>query len=108
MTIPNPGAPIILKLSGLAELPKEFSLGQNYPNPFNPVTNVQFSIASRQLTILKVYDVLGQEVSTLVDEVKEPGKYTVSWDAGKLASGVYIYSITAGSFSERRKMLLIR
>ena len=107
-TVSNPGSPIVLKLSGSAEIPKEFSLGQNFPNPFNPVTSFKFSIASRELTVLKVYDVLGQEVSTLVNEVKEPGVYTISWDAGKLSSGVYVYSITAGSFSERKKMMLIR
>lgn len=106
--ISNPVTGFTLRLSGQGEFPKEFSLGQNYPNPFNPVTNFQFSIANRQLAVLKVYDVLGQEVATLVNEVKEPGEYYVSWDASKFASGVYVYSITAGTFSERKKMLLVR
>src|SRR5207247_893290 len=108
VVITDPESPIALKLSGSGEFPKEFSLGQNYPNPFNPGTNIQFSITSRQLTVLKVYDVMGQDVATLVDEVKEPGEYTVSWDASKLASGVYVYSITAGTFGERKKMLVVR
>jgi hypothetical protein len=89
-------------------LPEAFSLSQNYPNPFNPTTNFQFSIASLQLTILKVYDVLGREVATLVNEVKPPGEYTVWWDATGVPSGVYFYRLTAGAFSETRKLILLR
>jgi hypothetical protein len=96
-------------------LPTVCDLKQNYPNPFNPVTTLQFSIVnhaegipSGQLTVLKVYDVLGREVATLVNEVKPPGSYTVQWDASNLASGVYFYRLTSGEFGQTRKLLLLR
>jgi hypothetical protein len=91
-----------------SHIPARFALNQNYPNPFNPATNCQFSIANRQLTILKVYDVLGQEVATLVNEVKQPGTYTVQWDASGVASGVYFYRLQAGGFVQTKKLLLLR
>jgi hypothetical protein len=100
------------------ETPTAFSLGQNYPNPFNPVTNIQFTIVSaqsgsasggnRQLTIVKVFDVLGREVATLVNEVKEPGRYTVEFDASSLSSGVYFYRLSAGQYVECRKMIVMK
>jgi hypothetical protein len=92
----------------VAALPESFRLEQNYPNPFNPVTNFQFSIANSQLTILKVYDVLGREVATLVNEVRESGMHIVQWNAGGVASGVYFYRIQAGSFVETKKLLVLR
>ncbi len=88
-----------------------FSLEQNYPNPFNPVTNFQFSIANRQLTILKVYDLLGREVARLVNEVKEPGSHTVTWDAsrqGGIPSGVYFYRLTTPDGRVVRKAVLMK
>ena len=94
-------------------VPVGFELYDNYPNPFNPTTKIQFSIADRQLTIVKVYDVLGREVVTLVNEVKEPGTYTVEFsakggDGSNLASGVYFYRLQAGSFVETKKLLLLK
>ena len=89
-------------------LPAKYQLYQNYPNPFNPTTNIQFSIPNSQLTILKVYDVLGREVATLVNELKQAGEYRVTWDASKMPSGVYFYRLTAGSFSQTRKLVLLR
>jgi hypothetical protein len=89
-------------------MPTGFRLEQNYPNPFNPVTNFQFSILNSQLTILKVYDLLGREVATLVNEVKQPGTYTVQFEARGLASGVYFYRLIAGEHILQRKMLLLR
>jgi photosystem II stability/assembly factor-like uncharacterized protein len=89
-------------------LPVKFSLEQNYPNPFNPTTNFQFSIANLQLTVLQVYDVLGREVVTLVSEVKQPGSYTVRWDASNNSSGVYYYRLQAGTATQTKKMILIR
>jgi hypothetical protein len=89
-------------------LPAAFSLLQNYPNPFNPATNIQFSIDNPQLTIVKVYDVLGREVATLVNEIKQPGTHTVQWDASGFASGVYLYRLQAGTFTETRKLVLLR
>ena len=88
--------------------PSIFSLHQNYPNPFNPSTSVRYSVAKRGQTMLKVYDVLGQEVSTLVNEVKDPGEYNVSWDASRSSSGVYFYRLTSGSSSVAGKMVLMK
>jgi M6 family metalloprotease-like protein len=85
-----------------------YKLGDNYPNPFNPSTKIAFQIADVGLVTLKVYDVLGREAATLVDAVKQPGTFTVQFDAGNLASGVYYYRIQAGQFSAARKMLLMR
>jgi hypothetical protein len=88
--------------------PTAFRLYQNYPNPFNPVTNFKFTIVNSQLTILKVYDVLGREVATLVNEVKQPGAYAVQWDASGVASGVYFYRLQAGGFVQTKKLLLLK
>jgi subtilisin family serine protease len=89
-------------------VPLEFSLSQNYPNPFNPATSMQYAIGSRQFVSLKVYDVLGNEVAALVNEEKEPGVYDVSFDGSNLSSGLYFYKLQAGSFSEIKKMLLLK
>jgi hypothetical protein len=89
-------------------VPSAFNLYQNYPNPFNPITNIKFSIARSQLTILSVYDILGREVKTLVKEIKQPGVYTVQWDASKIPSGIYFYRLNVGEFIETKKLLLIR
>ncbi|QQS38241.1 MAG: T9SS type A sorting domain-containing protein [Ignavibacteriales bacterium] len=97
-------------------IPNTFSLEQNYPNPFNPATKIKYSIPSvetRQVlslhrVTLKVYDILGNEVSKLVDEFKDAGSYEVVFDASSLASGFYIYKLTAGNFTSSKKMLLIK
>jgi ligand-binding sensor domain-containing protein len=91
-----------------SEVPYEYSLGQNYPNPFNPSTKIQFTIVNRQLTIVKVFDLLGREVATLVNEVKEPGTYTVQFDGSNLASGVYFYRLQAGDFVETKKLMILK
>jgi DNA-binding beta-propeller fold protein YncE len=93
---------------GRGEPADAFALLQNYPNPFNPTTRIQFTIVNRQLTIVKVYDVLGGEVATLVNEVKEPGTYTVQFDGSVLASGVYLYRLQAGDFVQMKRMLLVK
>ena len=89
-------------------LPLDYSLSQNYPNPFNPSTNIQFSIPQQSFVTLKVYDILGSEIATLVNEQKAAGKYEVNFDASSLSSGVYIYKIQAGSFISSKKMILIK
>ncbi len=86
----------------------EFSLEQNYPNPFNPSTIIQYSIAEKQNVILKVYDVLGNEISTLVNKELPAGEYEVMFDASNLPSGVYIYTIRAGNYFNSKKMMLIK
>lgn len=90
------------------EIPGDFTLEQNYPNPFNPSTRIswQSPVGSRQT--LKVYDVLGNEVATLVDEYRDAGVYEVEFDAGGLSSGVYFYKLTSGSFAETKKMIVIK
>jgi hypothetical protein len=88
--------------------PKEFKLYQNYPNPFNPATMIRFQIAKRGHVLMKVYDVLGREVVTLVNDVKEPGTYTVQWNATNFASGVYFYRLDAGSYTSVKKLLLLK
>ncbi len=88
--------------------PSDFSLMQNYPNPFNPGTLINYSIPQNSNVILKVYDSNGSEVATLVNENKISGNYTVNFNAYRLASGIYYYTITAGSFSKTRKMILMK
>ncbi|MGB2960605.1 MAG: M14 family zinc carboxypeptidase [Bacteroidota bacterium] len=91
------------------ELPPDiFSLRQNYPNPFNPATTIRYSLPRRGHVMLKVFDLLGREVETLVDEVRSAGAHSVRFDAGGLAAGVYLYRLTAGGGSQTRKLLLLR
>jgi hypothetical protein len=86
----------------------KFSLSQNYPNPFNPSTSLQYAIGSRQFVSLKVYDLLGREVATLVNEEKPPGEYEIEFNSVNLPSGIYFYQLNAGEFSETRKMVLLK
>ena len=91
--------------------PKEFALFQNYPNPFNPTTNIRFAIPKTGFTILKVYDVLGKEIATLVNEKLTAGSYEVEFNGNDrhiLSSGAYFYRLEAGDYAETRKMLLIK
>ena len=89
-------------------IPDNFDLKQNYPNPFNPATTIQYSIPERSNVTLKVYDVLGNEVATLVNEEISAGIHKVDFNASKLSSGVYLYKLQADSFVETRKMLLMK
>jgi endonuclease/exonuclease/phosphatase family metal-dependent hydrolase len=85
-----------------------FELFQNYPNPFNPVTTIKYAVGSRQFVSLKVYDILGREVVTLLNEEKEPGIYEVEFDGVNLSSGVYIYRLTASEYSASKKLSIIK
>ena len=89
-------------------LPTEYSLSQNYPNPFNPSTKIDFAIPKQSQVTLKVFNVLGQEVATLVNGVLTPGQHSATFNASKLASGVYFYSLNAGNFVSTRKMMLVK
>ena len=89
-------------------LPKSFALEQNYPNPFNPSTTINYSIPKSGLVTIKIYDILGREVKTLVNEEKNAGNYNVEFNAGRLASGIYLYRMSAGSFEETKKLILIK
>ena len=99
-------------LTGVSEtqgsLPSGFALEQNYPNPFNPSTTIQYSLAVRSNVTLRVFDVLGQHVATLVNQVQEAGPASVRFDAAGLASGVYLYQLRAGNFTRTNKLLLMR
>ena len=89
-------------------LPTETKLLSNYPNPFNPSTTIKYQLKEPGFVTLKVYDILGKEVATLVNENKGAGYYTVNFDASKLASGLYIYRLEVNNFVESKKMLLTK
>ena len=89
-------------------LPMHFSLNQNYPNPFNPATTISFSLPSKSFASLKVFDALGRVVSTLVLEELPAGTYSRQWNAADLPSGIYFHRLQAGSFTETKKLLLLR
>ena len=83
-----------------------YNLSQNYPNPFNPATTIRFTIPADGLVQLQVYDILGREIATLVNEYRHRGNYEVKFDAGKLSSGIYVYRIKCGSFTNSKMMVL--
>jgi len=91
-----------------SDLLSGYFLAQNYPNPFNPSTNIQYRVSGNSQVILKVYDILGNEVRTLVNEYRSAGIYEVEFDASLLPSGIYFYSLQAGNFLETKKMILIK
>lgn len=88
--------------------PQTFELYSNYPNPFNPSTKIRYAIPQTAFTTLKVYSILGQEVATLINEERAPGVYEVNFDAANLTSGTYLYKLQAGSFTDTKKLILIR
>lgn len=90
------------------QVPSEVVLHQNYPNPFNPSTSIKYQVPSTNLVTLKVFDVLGREVATLVDDKQEPGEHTTVWNPGQISSGVYFYRLVVGQHVEIRKAVLIR
>lgn len=90
------------------DMPVRFSLMQNYPNPFNPSTTIAFSVPSRSFVTLKIYDVLGKEVATLLNEELPAGTFSRVWNAGPMSSGVYFYRIQAGTFSNMKRLILLR
>jgi len=89
-------------------VPGDFSLSQNYPNPFNPATIISWNLREAAHVSLKVYDILGNEIAVLVNETKEAGRYSVEFKASNLSSGIYLYRIEAGPFTETRKMILMK
>ncbi|MBI5476499.1 MAG: T9SS type A sorting domain-containing protein [Ignavibacteriales bacterium] len=85
-----------------------FHLNQNFPNPFNPVTQIEYFLPHEEKVVLKIYNLVGQEVETIVNETQQPGEYTVEWRGDNLSSGIYLYKITAGSYTQTKKMLLTK
>ncbi len=109
----NAGEITSVKISKRKSSPVDFMLYQNYPNPFNPTTKIKYSIPSVGTSLmkflqLKVYNILGREIATLVNKQQPPGNYEVEFDASKLSSGVYFYRLTTGSFVETKKMILLK
>ncbi|MBI5475432.1 MAG: T9SS type A sorting domain-containing protein [Ignavibacteriales bacterium] len=100
--------PLITDVKDGAELPQQIKLYQNYPNPFNPTTNLGFRIVDFGFVSLKIFDLLGREVTTLVNETKQPGEYKVRWNAEEVASGVYLYRLQSGSISVTKKLVMVR
>ncbi|NOS83734.1 MAG: T9SS type A sorting domain-containing protein [Ignavibacteria bacterium] len=88
------------------EHPENFSLYQNYPNPFNPNTNITFDIPKSEFIKLAVYDILGREAAVLVNEFKQAGRYTISFNAAELSSGIYFYTLRSGDVTVTKKMIL--
>ncbi|MBN1632663.1 MAG: T9SS type A sorting domain-containing protein [Ignavibacteria bacterium] len=105
------GTLVISSATGIEELTgtaETFSLNQNYPNPFNPATQIRFSIPAAGRVDLSVYDLSGRKVAELVNSVKTRGEYVVDFNASGLSSGVYFYRLSAGNFSEVKKMTLLK
>ncbi len=106
------GVQINLTTTGIGEpgsaVPSRFALEQNYPNPFNPTTGIRYQVSGAGLVRLAVYNILGQEVATLVNEVKQPGIYTVQFDAANIPSGIYFYRMTANNFMSTKTMVVLK
>ncbi len=99
---------VALSVNEITNLPNRFSLKQNYPNPFNPKTKIKYEIAKSGFVNLKVFDVLGREIKTLVNENQNAGYYEIDFDANNLNSGIYFYKLTTNNFSEMKKMILVK
>jgi len=95
-------------VTGNNYIPHEYKLSQNYPNPFNPSTKIEYSLPKNSYTTIKIYNVIGKEVATLVDKFETAGNHLVSYDASNLPSGVYFYSLKAGDYSETKRMVLVK
>ena len=91
-----------------SSVPNEYKLYQNYPNPFNPMTNIKYQISKAGFVILKIYDILGRQISTLINEKQTPGSYNVTFDATSLSSGVYFYKLQTDNFTDTKKMVIIK
>ncbi|MEI7483265.1 MAG: T9SS type A sorting domain-containing protein, partial [Ignavibacteriota bacterium] len=89
-------------------IPTVYSLSQNYPNPFNPTTKINFALPKAGFVSLKIYDVLGREVRTLVNEVKSAGQFSVDFNASEFSSGVYFYRLESNGFTDIKRMMLIK
>ena len=101
-------SPVKLEGKNNGRTPSSFSLSQNYPNPFNPTTTIAFSVPQAEHITIVIYDLLGREVATLVNEAMNPGSYTIQWNASKIPSGVYLYRLEAGTSTETKKLMLLK
>jgi hypothetical protein len=89
-------------------IPLNYDLNQNYPNPFNPTTNIKYQIPNNGFVIMKIYDILGKEVVTLINEKQIAGNYEIKFDGSNLPSGIYFYKLNVNDFSAIKKMLLVK
>ena len=103
-----PGGVVVNVLNSTGIIPTVYNLYQNYPNPFNPNTTIKFDIPRQSYTKLIIYDILGREVTKLIDEKLDAGSYDITWDAASYASGTYIYKIEAGDYTSVKKMILVK
>ena len=105
-------APIMIananEKNNLKHVPDQFILNQNFPNPFNPETIINYSVPIQSFVSLKIFDLLGNEIKTLVNSYRHPGNYSVKFDASEISSGIYFYRLQAGDFMQTKKMVLIR
>ena len=92
----------------MREIPSRIALGQNYPNPFNPTTTIHYDLPKSSHITLTIYNLMGQEVATLVSADQPAGRYAMTWDATGFASGVYVYRLQAEDYSDTRKLLLLK
>jgi hypothetical protein len=104
----NNGGVTFVNEGTLPGVPENYSLSNNFPNPFNPTTRIRYSIPNVSRVLVKIYDVLGNEIETLVDQEKPAGTYELNWNAEGLPSGVYFYQLKAGEFIQTKKMILLK
>ena len=104
----KPFDPKPTSINDVTFIPKEYSLSQNYPNPFNPSTIINYQLPKQAHMTLKIYDILGREVKTLVDEIKNAGNYKIEFNASNLSSGIYFYRLQSNSFSQTKKLILLK
>jgi hypothetical protein len=107
-TITLIGYGVLTDVKENAEIPKGYALSQNYPNPFNPSTTISFSLPSKSFVSLKVFDLIGRDVATIVSEEMSAGSYSKQWNAVNMSSGIYFYRLQVGSFTETKKLVLLR
>ena len=98
----------IVELDICRQIPEEYTLSQNFPNPFNPSTNISYALPKNEFVKLTVYNVLGKTIAILVNEQKHAGSYNVSFNASALPSGIYFYKLSAGSYVNIKKMMVIK
>ncbi|WP_337871658.1 T9SS type A sorting domain-containing protein [Ignavibacterium sp.] len=105
----------MIKLSAIANerdsfsnIPLKYDLHQNYPNPFNPITTITYDIIKLQNVEVTIYDILGREIKSLVNDQQQPGSYTIKWDASNVSSGVYFYQLKTKDYINTKKMILLK
>ena len=109
MAVYKEGGVVSVEENQIREIvPNEYLLYQNFPNPFNPTTTIKYSIPKLSFVTIKIYDVLGSEVATLLNEERPAGTYELNWNANNISSGVYFYTLQAGDFVETKKMILLK